>query len=135
MSSVGETQGHSEEDDVKRDFNDIKMMVKIMFDSFTVGMAREGSKPPHGQGTSDDKKDEENDSKGSGGNPPPSPPSSSSPSASSSTSTTKTTHTHSKTARGKTPLLKLDVKFELPMYNGEINVEKLDNWICQLEVY
>ena len=29
-----------------------------MFDSFTVGMAREGSKPPHGEGTSDDKKDE-----------------------------------------------------------------------------
>ena len=59
MSSVGEIEGHSEEDDVKRDFNDIKRMVKIMFDAFTAGMAGEGSKPPHGEGTSDDKKDEE----------------------------------------------------------------------------
>ena len=109
-----------------------------MFDAFTVGMAGEGSKPPHGEGTSDDKKDEEKSSKGSGGKPPPSPPyssSSSSPSASYSTSTTKTTHTHSKSTKGKTPLLKLDVKFELPMYNGEVNAERLDNWIRQLEVY
>jgi hypothetical protein len=35
----------------------------------------------------------------------------------------------------QTPLLKLDIKFELPMYNGEANVEKLDNWIHQIEVY
>ena len=48
MSGVGETQVHSEEDDVKRDFNDIKRMVKIMFDSFTDGMEGEDSKPPHG---------------------------------------------------------------------------------------
>ena len=27
------------------------------------------------------------------------------------------------------PLLKLDVKFELPMYNGELDAEKLDNWL------
>ena len=79
-----------------------------MFDEFTVGMAGEGSKPPHGEGTSDDKRVEENDSNGSGGNPPPSPPSSSSssssyPSTSSSTSTTKTTHTHSKAPKGKHP--------------------------------
>jgi hypothetical protein len=33
------------------------------------------------------------------------------------------------------PLLKLDVKFELPMYNGELDAEKLDNWIKQIEVY
>jgi hypothetical protein len=30
---------------------------------------------------------------------------------------------------------KLDVKFELPMYNGDLDAEKLDNWIKQLEVY
>ena len=30
MLGVGETKGHSEEDDVKRDFNDINRMVKIM---------------------------------------------------------------------------------------------------------
>jgi len=33
------------------------------------------------------------------------------------------------------PWLKLDSKFDLPMYNGEINAEKLDNWIKQMEVY
>jgi hypothetical protein len=32
-------------------------------------------------------------------------------------------------------LLKLDVKFELPKYDGEVNAEKLDNWIKHMEVY
>ena len=31
--------------------------------------------------------------------------------------------------------MKLDVKFELPIYDGEMNPENLDNWIKQLEVY
>jgi len=29
----------------------------------------------------------------------------------------------------KTYLIKLDVKFDLPIYDGELNAEKLDNWI------
>ena len=33
------------------------------------------------------------------------------------------------------PQLKIDIKFELPIYNGELNAEKLDNWIRQIEVY
>ena len=33
------------------------------------------------------------------------------------------------------PQLKLDIKFELPIYNGELNAEKLDDWIHQIEVY
>ena len=33
------------------------------------------------------------------------------------------------------PQLKLDIKFQLPMYNGELNAYKLDNWIHQIEVY
>jgi hypothetical protein len=33
------------------------------------------------------------------------------------------------------PLLKLDVKFVLPMYDGEVNVDKLDDWVRQMEVY
>jgi hypothetical protein len=32
-------------------------------------------------------------------------------------------------------LLKLDVKFQLPTYDGELDAEKLDNWVRQLEVY
>ena len=42
---------------------------------------------------------------------------------------------HKSKTTGKSPFLKLDVKFELPMLNCEVNAEKLDNWIRQLEVY
>ena len=31
--------------------------------------------------------------------------------------------------RKKPYLIKLDVKFDLPIYDGELNAEKLDNWI------
>ena len=27
------------------------------------------------------------------------------------------------------PYFKLDVKFELPIYNGDLDADKLDNWI------
>ena len=37
--------------------------------------------------------------------------------------------------KNEIPLLKLDVKFELPMYDGEFNVERLENWVRQMEVY
>jgi hypothetical protein len=33
------------------------------------------------------------------------------------------------------PLLKIHVKFELPMYDGEVNAERLENWVRQMEVY
>jgi hypothetical protein len=51
---------------------------------------------------------------------PPSPPSS--PSSSSSSSISKSTarkHVHKH--KNEMPLLKIDVKFELPMYDGEVN--------------
>jgi hypothetical protein len=41
---------------------------------------------------------------------------------------------HGKTP-SQIPSLKIDIKFELPIYNGEVNAEKLDNWIHQIEVY
>jgi hypothetical protein len=34
--------------------------------------------------------------------------------------------------KNEMPLLKLDVKFEIPIYDGEVNAEKLDNWIMQM---
>ena len=40
-------------------------MVKIMFGAFIIERVGEGSNPPHGEGTSDDKKDEEKSLKGS----------------------------------------------------------------------
>jgi hypothetical protein len=33
------------------------------------------------------------------------------------------------------PFLKLDGKFVLPMYDGEVNAKKLDNWVRHMEVY
>ena len=33
------------------------------------------------------------------------------------------------------PQLKLDIKFELPIYNGELSDEKLNNQIHQIEFY
>jgi hypothetical protein len=64
--------------------------------------------------------------------PPSSPPSSPSSSSSSSKSTVKK-HVHKH--KHEMNLLKLDVKFELPMYNGEVNTKRLDNWVRQMEVY
>jgi hypothetical protein len=81
-----------------------------------------GDKTPYGNG-------------GNGASPPPSPPSSSS----SSSSTSSKHLMNSPKGHGKTPSqiasLKLDIKFELPIYNGEVNAEKLDDWIRQIEVY
>jgi len=73
-----------------------------------------------------------NKDKGKGkANKSPSPLSSPSSSSSSSTSSFES----EKEKKHKNPLLKLDVKFELPVYDGDINPEKLDNWVKQLEVY
>ena len=61
----------------------------------------------------------------------------SSPSRSSSSSSKKSHHSHHSIHKAsfKKPLLKLDVKFSLPMFNGDVNPEKIDNWIRQVEVY
>ena len=32
-------------------------------------------------------------------------------------------------------MLKLDVKFDLPIYSGELDAKKLDNWLKKIEVY
>jgi len=61
---------------------------------------------------------------------PPSPPSSSSSSSSSSN-----VESEIEEKPMKTSLLKLDIKFELPIYDGEMNPKKLDNWIKKLELY
>jgi hypothetical protein len=63
------------------------------------------------------------------------PPSSPSSYISSSSEHSHHSHHSSHKASFKKPLLKLDVKFALPMFNGDANPEKLDNWIRQVEVY
>jgi hypothetical protein len=60
---------------------------------------------------------------GSGGDPPE-PPSSSSSSSSSSSEHSHHSHHSIHKASFKKPLLKLDVKFALPMFNGDVNPEK-----------
>jgi hypothetical protein len=82
-----------------------------------------GSNPSEHKGDSDDKTP--NGNGGNGASPPPSPRSSSS------SSTNSIPLPNSPKGHGKTPSqipsLKLDIKFELPIYNGEVNAEKLDN--------
>jgi hypothetical protein len=60
------------------------------------------------------------------GEDPPEPPSS--PSSYNSSSSEHSHHSSHK-AYFKKPLLNLDVKCSLPMFNGAVNPEKLDNWI------
>ena len=42
---------------------------------------------------------------------------------------------HSPENKNKTSLLKLEVKFDLLIYDGELNVKKPDNWIRHIDVY
>jgi hypothetical protein len=63
------------------------------------------------------------------GGDPHEPPSSPSSSSSSFSENSHHSHHSSHKASFKKPLLKIDVKFALPMFNGDANPEKLDNWI------
>jgi hypothetical protein len=98
--------------------------VKVLYEERNARLQGESSNPPRGNEGNDDKTP-----KGNGGNgdtPPPPPPSSTS-------STISQPSPNSLNGHGKIPpqthLLKFDIKFEFPMYNGELNAEKLDNWI------
>jgi hypothetical protein len=122
----------NEEEDFRRTIIQLRDMMKFIMEQ-TMMSQGEGSNPSMHKGGGGDKTPGENG--GNGASPPPSPP----PSSSSSSSTSSKNIPHSPKGHGKTPSqipsLKLDIKFELPLYNGEVNVEKLDNWICQIEVY
>ena len=75
---------------------------------------------------------------GGGGEEPPVRPSSPSSSSTSSSASSSSHSQHSKVPHKepqKNSLLKFNVKFDLPMFNGEANAEKLNNWIRQIEVY
>jgi hypothetical protein len=117
----------SEEETFKKALFDMAEMVKVLFDERNERLQGESSNPPKGNGDSGDKNPKGNG--GSGDYPPPS----------STSSTISQPPPNSPKGHGKTPLqtpfLKLDIKFELPMYNGEVNAEKLDKWIRQIEVY
>jgi hypothetical protein len=90
----------------------------------------ERKSPFQGESSKQDKSEEGEDPP----KPPPSPPSSPSTSSSSSKSSKSIARKHSHKHKHDMPLLKLDVKFEFPMYDCEVNVERLDNWVRQMEV-
>jgi hypothetical protein len=114
---------------------ELRNMMKILLERNIMSQG-EGSNPSmHKEGGGDKTPGRDG---GNGASPPPSPPPSSS-SSSSSFSTSSNNLRHSPKGHGKTPSqipsLKLDIKFELPIYNGKVNAENLDNWIRQIEVY
>jgi hypothetical protein len=136
-SSMAHEESHEnipiEDEDLRKAVMEMREMMKLLMKRNT-RLQGEGSNPSKHKGDSGDKNT--NGNGGNGASPPPSPPSSSS---SSSSSTSSRSLPNSPKGHGKTPsqipLLKLHIKFELPMYNGEVNAKKLDNWIRQIEVY
>jgi hypothetical protein len=122
----------TEDEDLRKAIMEMREMMKILIERNTL-LQGEGSNPSKHKGDNGDKTP--NGNGGNGSSPPPSPPSSSS----SSSSTSSRPLPNSPKGHGKTPSqipsLKLDIKFEFPIYNGEVNAEKLDNWIRQIEVY
>ena len=100
-------------------------MVEKMYGDYEKRMTKKGKKK---EAYADD---DASVKQGDGGDPPEPP---SSPSSSSSSFSEHSHHSSHKTSFKK-PLLKLDVNFSLPMFNGDANPEKLDNWIRQFEVY
>jgi hypothetical protein len=120
----------TEDEDLRKAVMEMREMMKILMERNT-RFQGEGSNPSKHKGESGDKTP--NGNGGNGASPPPSPPSSSF-SSTSSRPLPNYPNGHGKTP-SQIPLLKLDIKFKLLMYNGEVNAEKLDNWIHQIEVY
>jgi hypothetical protein len=112
-----------EEEDLRQTIIQLRDMMKILIE-WNIMSQGEGSNPSMHKGGGGDKTSGGNG--GNGASPPPSPPPSSSSSSSSSTSSKHLPNGHGKTP-SQIPSLKLDTKFELPLYNGEVNAEKLDN--------
>ena len=88
----------------------MRSMVEEMYQEFKKGRGEDTSTSKQDKGTNEPLLDGHFEGKGKGKEPPLSTPPS-------------------------IPLIKLDVKFSFPIYDGELNVEKLDNWIRQIDVY
>ena len=111
---------YEDERDFRKYFFDMIEMVKVLYNEITTWLEGEIYNQPKGDG-------------GDGSKPPPPPPlpppppSPPSSTPSSPPSSHRPTPPTSPRGHTKSHLLKLDVKFELPIYNGEVNVENLDN--------
>ena len=121
---IHEEMDPKEEERVYRKaFLDLIEMVRVLYQERNEKLEEERSKlHKEGQGSLGGHNDEEKSKKGNGGNGD-SRKSPSSPSSSSlSSSTSSLVHQPYKSKNmGKIHFLKLDVKFELPMFNGEVN--------------
>jgi hypothetical protein len=115
-----------DEKEFRKTFLTMSEMVKVLYEDYL-----EWKRPFLGD-SSKGKSEEEEDHPQIPPSPPSTPPSSPSSSSSSSKSSGKK-NVHKN--KHEMPLLKLDVKFELPIYDGEVNEEKLDKWIRKMEVY
>jgi hypothetical protein len=117
----------AEEEDIKKAVIEFRDMMKILMERNILSQG-EGSNPSMHKGGSGDKTPDGNG--GNGASPPPSPPSSSS---SSSSSISSRPLPNSPKGHGKTPSqipsLKLDIQFELQIYNGEVNAEKIIGYV------
>ena len=124
MSHEGEPDNMSEDEKTfRKEFFDMKRMLKFHYEERSKSMQGERSNIPKGDKSS---KGEEGDGdkppkgNGNGDKQPLTPPFSSTPSSPSSSSTTSPSQTppHSPKGHGKTPFLKLNIKFDLYMYDG-----------------
>jgi hypothetical protein len=115
-----------DENEFQKTFLAMSDMVKVFYEDYL-----ERKRPILGE-YSKGKSEEEEDHPHIPPSPPSTPPSSPSSSSSSSKSNGKK-NVHKN--KHEMPLLKLDVKFELPIYDGEVNAEKINNWIRKMEVY
>lgn len=99
-------------------FMTMRAMVEEMYREFKKGRSEDSSTSKQDKGTKESLIDGHSKVKGKGKNDPLSTPPNS-----------------PKKTKKKTSLIKLDVKFDLPIYDGELNEEKIDNWIRQIDVY
>ena len=98
----------------RKEFLDMNEMVRTLYQERNEILEGEGSKlHKEGQGSSRGHNDEDKSKKGNGGNGGNGEPSS---------STSSSVHQpHKSKNTGKSPFLKLDVKFEFLMFIGEVN--------------
>jgi hypothetical protein len=115
---MAEEDKHDEQEkNFRMIFYHISEMVKRMYGYYEKRMKKKGKK---NEAHADDDASVNQGARGD----PPDPPYSPSSSVSSSSDNS---HHSSHKASFKKPLLNLDVKFSLPMFNGDTNLEKLDN--------
>jgi hypothetical protein len=127
MSSLRKLGPYASEDDFFEGFQLIKSMVEEIYlerGQRIISKVKEGESSVRAEGGVE------------GGGPlEPSSPSSSSSTSEASVHSSKNKKPKKTHHYYDMPLLKLDVKFKLPTYDGELNAEKIDNWVRQLELY